>query len=132
MNSTAPSTTRSTARVWNTRRTAKRERLHRVAEYTSGKLIHQTKLRNLLEGLLEPGDRVALEGDNQKQADFLSRTLAACDPGRVHGLHMLISSVSGPEQLDLFERGIAERLDLSFAGPQSVRIAQMVADGRGG
>jgi malonate decarboxylase epsilon subunit len=29
--------------------------------------------------LLRPGDRVALEGDNPKQADFLSRTLAECD-----------------------------------------------------
>jgi malonate decarboxylase alpha subunit len=37
-----------------------------------------------LEALLEPGDRVILEGDNQKQADFLSSSLAAADPERVH------------------------------------------------
>ena len=72
---------------------------------------------------------MALEGDNQKQADFLSRTLADCDPQRVHGLHMLIGSVSRPEHLDLFENGIAEKLDLAYAGPQSVRIAQLVEDG---
>ena len=72
---------------------------------------------------------MALEGDNQKQADFLSRTLAECDPQRVHGLHMLIGSVSRPEHLDLFEHGIAEKLDLAYAGPQSVRIAQLVEDG---
>lgn len=42
---------------------------------------------------------------------------------------MLISSVSRPEHLDLFEAGIARRLDLAFAGPQSVRIAQLVEDG---
>ena len=42
---------------------------------------------------------------------------------------MLISSVSRPEHLDLFERGIAAKLDLAYAGPQSVRIAQMVEDG---
>ena len=72
---------------------------------------------------------VAPEGDNQKQADFLSRTLAECDPQRVHGLHMLIGSVSRSEHLDLFEHGIAEILDLAYAGPQSVRIAQLVQDG---
>ena len=117
-------------RSWDRRRTAKRERLTAVAGWTEGKVLDHARLRQALEALLRPGDRVALEGDNQKQADFLSRTLAACDPGRVHGLHMLISSVSRPEHLDLFERGVAERLDLAFAGPQSVRIAQMVADGQ--
>ena len=117
-------------RVWDRRRAAKRERLAAVASWTEGKVLDHARLRQALEALLRPGDRVALEGDNQKQADFLSRTLAACDPGRVRGLHMLISSVSRPEHLDLFERGVAERLDLAFAGPQSVRIAQMVADGQ--
>ena len=42
---------------------------------------------------------------------------------------MLIGSVSRPEHLDLFEHGIAEKLDLAYAGPQSVRIAQLVEDG---
>jgi malonate decarboxylase alpha subunit len=42
---------------------------------------------------------------------------------------MLTCSVSRPELLDLFERGIATKLDLAYAGPQSVRIAQMVEDG---
>lgn len=79
--------------------------------------------------LVSSGDRVVLEGDNQKQADFLSRSLAKLDPQRVSGLQMLISSVSRPEHLALFERGIAERLDLAYAGPQSVRLAQLVDDG---
>jgi malonate decarboxylase alpha subunit len=83
----------------------------------------------MLEAVIRPGDRVALEGDNQKQADFLSRTLADCDPERLNGLHMLLASVSRAEHLDLFERGLAEKLDLAYAGPQSVRIAQLVEDG---
>ena len=94
-----------------------------------GQGTRRQRLRETFEALLRPGDRVALEGDNQKQADFLSRTLAECDPQRVHGLHMLIGSVSRPEHLDLFEHGIAEKLDLAYAGPQSVRIAQLVEDG---
>ena len=62
--------------TWTRRRADKRERLSAVAGYVDGKLIEQARLRDTLEGLLRPGDRVALEGDNQKQADFLSRTLA--------------------------------------------------------
>ena len=34
-----------------------------------------------------------------------------------------------PEHIDLFERGIASRVDFSFSGPQALRLAQCVADG---
>jgi malonate decarboxylase alpha subunit len=118
-----------TMRRWDTRRTAKHDRVAAAAAHSDGKVVHPEALGALLEAVIRPGDRVALEGDNQKQADFLSRTLAGCDPARLHDLHMLISSVSRPEHLDLFERGIASKLDLAYAGPQSVRIAQMVEDG---
>ena len=116
-------------RVWDQRRRAKRERLSAASRFADGKLVRQDRLRPMLEAVIRPGDRVALEGDNQKQADFLSRTLADCDPERLNGLHMLLASVSRAEHLDLFERGLAEKLDLAYAGPQSVRIAQLVEDG---
>ena len=116
-------------RVWGRRRAAKRERLAGARPHADGKLIRQEALGQVLEAVIHPGDKVALEGDTRKQADFLSRTLAACDPGRLHDLHMLIGSVSRSEHLDLFEQGIATKLDLAYAGPQSVRIAQLVADG---
>ncbi|WP_406349775.1 malonate decarboxylase subunit alpha [Streptomyces sp. NBC_00658] len=116
-------------RDWATRRSAKRARLSAADRYVDGKLIKPDALGSLLEAVIRPGDKVALEGDNQKQADFLSRTLAACDPKKLHDLHMLIGSVSRSEHLDLFEQGIASKLDLSYAGPQSVRIAQLVSDG---
>jgi malonate decarboxylase alpha subunit len=83
-----------------------------------------------LQTLLEPGDVVVLEGDNQKQADFLSRALVRVDPKTVHGLHLLIPSVSRPEHLTLFERGIARKVDFAYAGPQSVRLAQLLEDGK--
>ena len=38
------------------------------------------------------GDRVCLEGNNRKQADFLARALVHVDPQRVHGLHVVQSS----------------------------------------
>ncbi len=116
-------------RRWDTRRTAKAERVHAGAAHTDGKVIKPGRLKDLLHAVIRSGDRVALEGDNQKQADYLSRTLADCDPKRINNLHMLISSVSRAEHLDLFDRGIATNLDLAYAGPQSVRIAQMVEDG---
>ena len=116
-------------RVWDKRRTAKRDRLAGARPYTDGKLIRPEALGQVLEAIIRPGDKVALEGDNQKQADFLSRTLAACHPGKLHDLHMLIGSMSRSEHLDLFEQGIATKLDFAYAGPQSVRIAQLVADG---
>src|SRR5262249_44472714 len=48
----------------------------------------------------------------------------------IHDLHLLISSVSRPEHLTLFERGIARKLDFAYAGPQSVRLAQLLEDGK--
>lgn len=79
--------------------------------------------------LIKPGDRVVMEGDNQKQADFLSRSLVKVDPEKVHDLHLIISSISRPEHLTLFELGIARKVDFAFAGPQSLRVAQLLEDG---
>ena len=114
---------------WTSRREAKQRRLAQIARYSEGKVVRAESIVPLLETLLQPGDRVALEGDNQKQADFLSRSLVQVDPRRVHDLHLLIPSISRPEHLTLFERGIARRLDFSFAGPQSLRVAQLLEDG---
>ena len=115
---------------WNRRGRDKAQRLQAVASLASGRVLPTARMREALELLLRPGDRVALEGNNQKQADFLSRSLAQVDPQRVHDLHLLISSISRAEHLDLFERGIARRVDFAFAGPQSLRIAQLLEDGQ--
>jgi hypothetical protein len=115
---------------WRTRREEKERRLARAAKLARGRVLPTGEIVPALEALVAPGDRVVLEGDNQKQADFLSRSLAAVDPAKIHNLHMLISSISRPEQLDLFERGIAEKVDFAYAGPQSLRVAQLLADGK--
>ncbi|MEV6867341.1 malonate decarboxylase subunit alpha [Streptosporangium subroseum] len=120
--------TAAATRDWTRRRTAKRERLEAVRPFASGRVLDAGRMRDALQALLRPGDRVALEGDNQKQADFLAETLAGCDPDVVHDLHLLISSISLREHLDVFERGVARRLDFAYAGPQSVRVAQLLAD----
>ena len=121
----------ATGRSSRTRqREAKLARLAAVAAHVDGKLLRGEHIVAVLQALLRPGDRVALEGNNQKQADFLSRSLAQVDPAQVHDLHLLISNISRPEHLTLFERGIARRVDFSYAGPQSLRLAQLLEDGK--
>src|SRR5258706_6514565 len=93
----------------------------------SGKLCPAERATQLLEAIIEPGDRIAIEGDNQKQADFLASALASVDPARVHDLHMVQSVLALPDHLAVFERGIATRLDFSYAGPQSRKLAELVA-----
>ena len=117
-------------RDWNLQGRNRDARLARAASLVDGKHVATADARALLEAVLEPGDRVCLEGNNQKQADFLARTLASVDPARVNGLHMVQSVLALPEHLDVFERGIASKLDFSFSGPQGARLARMVADGR--
>ena len=115
--------------LWDTDRRNKAERIDAVSSLVTGKFIPTEKITEALELLIQPGDRVALEGNNQKQADFLSRSLARVNPERIHDLHMLFPSISRPEHLDLFEDGIASKVDFAFSGQQSARTAQLVEDG---
>jgi malonate decarboxylase alpha subunit len=117
-------------RSWTGLRDAKAGRLAELGSIARGKLIDPQDIVEALQTLIHSGDRVALEGDNQKQADFLSRSLVQVDPAKLHDIHLLISTISRPEHLTLFERGIARKLDFSFAGPQSLRVAQLLEDGK--
>ena len=117
------------APIWNRRRTEKRRRVEKLGSLASGKLIPSNRIVEAFETLICAGDRVVLEGNNQKQADFLSRSLVKVDPATIHDLHMIMPSVGRSEHLDLFERGIARKLDFSFSGPQSLRISQLLQDG---
>ncbi|MBW8760347.1 MAG: malonate decarboxylase subunit alpha [Burkholderiales bacterium] len=117
---------------WTRQRDDRALRLARAGAVAGvrGKVVDADAAVALLEALIEPGDRVCLEGDNQKQADFLARALAGVAPARVHDLHMVQSVLSLPEHLDIFESGIASRLDFSFSGPQSLRLAQLLGQGK--
>jgi len=114
---------------WTTRRDEKRRRLESVKPWMKGPVLAQNKMVEALETVIRSGDRIVMEGDNQKQADFLSRSLVKVDPKKIHDLHLIISSISRPEHLTLFELGIAKKVDFSFAGPQSLRVAQLLEDG---
>src|SRR5882757_2866093 len=117
------------ASSWTRRREEKERRMRAVMRWMSGPVLPTDKTVEALEALVVSGDRIVLEGDNQKQADFLSRSLAKVDPKKIHDLHLIISSISRPEHLTLFELGIAKKVDFSFAGPQSLRVAQLLEDG---
>ena len=117
-------------RRWDTQSQNRAARLGRAAAFARGRHVAAADARALLEAVLEPGDRVCLEGNNQKQADFLAKTLVSVDPARVHDLHMVQSVLALPEHIDVFERGIATKLDFSFSGPQGARLAKLVSAGR--
>jgi malonate decarboxylase alpha subunit len=116
--------------VWDTQRRSRAARLERARAWSVGKHVEAAAIGALLHAVIEPGDRVCLEGNNQKQADFLARALTALDPAAVHGLHMVQSVLALPEHLDVFENGIASQLDFSFSGPQGARLAKLVSAGR--
>jgi len=128
--STEAGTSSTVERSWSALPEEKARRIAALDIPHAGKLLDPNSIVRVLEQLIRPGDRVALEGNNQKQADFLSRALVQVDPSVVHDIHLLISTISRPEHLTLFERGIARKLDFSFAGPQSLRVAQLLEDGK--
>jgi malonate decarboxylase alpha subunit len=116
--------------AWDTARRARDARWQAGARYAQGKRVDARDATALLEAVLQPGDRVCLEGDNQKQADVLAAALAAVDRSRINNLHMVQSGIVLPEHLDVFESGVARRLDYSYSGPQSQRIAKLLFAGK--
>lgn len=116
--------------AWQLGRQARDARIEAGAKLAKGKIVAARDATRLLEAVMRPGDRVCLEGDNQKQADLLSAALLAVDLAKVNDLHMVQSGVVLPEHLDVFERGVAKRLDYAYSGPQSARIATMLFGGK--
>ena len=117
-------------REWDTRKKARDARIDDGSAHATGKIVAPANLTALLQAVVRPGDRVCLEGDNQKQADLLAQGLASVDPAVVHDLHIVQSGIVLPEHLDLFEKGIAKKLDFSFSGPQSARVASLLFGGK--
>ena len=61
---------------WQKQRRERNLRLEAGSRYASGKVVPPESAKALLEAVIRPGDRVCLEGDNQKQADLLAAALA--------------------------------------------------------
>jgi len=115
---------------WQRHREEHLARIKAGSALAKGKIVEARDATRLLEAVVRPGDRVCLEGDNQKQADLLSSALLAVDRTKVNNLHMVQSGVVLPSHLDLFDNGIAKRLDYAYSGPQSARIAKMLFGGK--
>src|SRR5271169_6840240 len=115
---------------WQSERRVRDERLKAGSKFAAGKMVAPNDATALLEPVVRPGDRICLEGDNQKQADFLAASLAKADPKVLHDLHVVQSGIVLPEHLDLFEKGIAKKLDFSFSGPQSENLARVLKSGK--
>ena len=102
--------------------TLKKDTLARKEQAASlvkeGKIVDAKDTVALLETVIKPGDKVNIEGNNQKQADFLAKCLCEVDTSKVHDLHMVQSVLTLKEHLDVFEKGVAKKLDMSFSGPQ--------------
>jgi hypothetical protein len=64
-----------------------------AARYASGKIVAAKDVVQPLSAAVWTGDCVCLEGDNQKQADFLVEALASVDKARIHELHIVQSGV---------------------------------------
>ena len=115
---------------WQKEKTARDERLKAGGKFARGKMVKPGNATALLEAIIRPGDRLCMEGDNQKQADFLAGALAQADPKRVRGLHIVQSGIVLPEHLDLFEKGIAAKLDYSYSGTQGGAVARALNAGK--
>jgi succinate dehydrogenase flavin-adding protein (antitoxin of CptAB toxin-antitoxin module) len=80
---------------WQSERRARDERLAVGSKFAAGRMVAPKDATALLEAVIRPGDRICLEGDNQKQADFLAGCLAKADPKVLHDLHVVQSGIDG-------------------------------------
>ena len=109
-------------------RTSYLSRLQAAAPLVRNKFVAPGDALALLQAVVRSGDRVCIEGDNQKQADFFARELVKLDPAQVNHLHMIQSTVVLNEHLDVFRLGLADRLDFAYSGPQSKALYQLAAE----
>lgn len=118
-------------RQWDTLRQDTAQRLAAAEEIVGpGKLVRAKDVVKLLEAVIRPGDKINLEGNNQKQADFLAERLCRVDPKKIHGLHLVQSAIALDSHTKLFEKGIAEKVDFSYSGAQAGKLAQAVQEGK--
>ena len=94
--STDTETRSGTVAIWQRHREARDARIEAGSRLARNKFVAARDATRLMEAVIRPGDRVCLEGDNQKQADMLSGALLAVDLAKVNNLHMVQSGVVLP------------------------------------
>ncbi len=115
---------------WHKKCDLKQARLRGASPYLNQKQIKSESIVDALEALMRPGDRVVIEGDNQKQATFLALALTKVNSDIVNDVTMIVPSISRDEHLDVFDKGIASEINFAYAGKQSVRLADMLAENK--
>lgn len=70
---------------WDKDRQDYEQRLANIKPFLNGKIVLEKDIVALLEAAIKPYDRVCVEGDNQKQADFLARSLCTMNPKKYMG-----------------------------------------------
>lgn len=113
--------------MWDNNKKKYLSRLNKIQSFLiNKKFIKTDTLVAVLSNIIESGDKVCIEGDNQKQATYLAAAMTQLDPGQINNLHMIQSAITLPEHLSLFDIGIASKIDFAYSGPQSLRLANMV------
>ena len=104
--------------------TISREKLQEGLAMVAASIPSKTTLPVLANILIETTDKgIRLSGTDLDIA-VSTEVLADVDPSRIHDLHIVQSGVVLQAHLDLFERGIARKLDFSYSGPQGAGIAR--------
>lgn len=117
--------------VWNKKQQDYQERMNKASKFAkNGKVLDQKDVVDILSSIIKSGDRVNLEGNNQKQADFLATCLSKLNVNEINNLHMVQSAVPLPIHLEIFEKGIAKKLDFAFAGPMGAKVAEFINEGK--
>lgn len=110
------------------RRKNKAQRIQRSKNLADGKVVPHERTADLLRAVIEPGDILCLEGDNQKQADFLAEQLASLNASDLKDLHLVMSCITLPSHLELFKKGVVRQVDFCYAGPQGEAVAALLAE----
>jgi len=66
--------------TWDTRRTAKAERVHAGSAYCTGKVVDPARLGDLLQDVIRPGDRGVTSAVETPPGHLLTRLLASAVP----------------------------------------------------
>ena len=103
---------------WSRRRADKADRLAGVGGAAGSRVVDSGDMVHVLQSVLRPGDRVALEGDNQKQADFLSRSSPPSIPACARPAPADLVDLA-PRSISICSRTASRAgLDFAYAGPQ--------------
>ena len=120
------------AAIFKQRPANRRERLARAASHArrpAAKSARPSGSRNCWRRSSSPATGSRSRATTRSRRISSRRALAKANPARLHDLHMVQSVLALPDHLAVFERGIANRLDFAFAGPQSRKLAELVAAG---